>query len=220
MSCHEIEPLLDEFVDGELDPERRRRVERHIAGCSECHRIVNELRVLGDAASKLPRGIAPGHDLFPGIRERIARHDAEATAEQAKRRGIPWAGLAASLLVILIGGSVALWLRGGGDSAPSTSASGEVLPARGGDAEPFDAAVREYEAAAELLLAAIEQRRDTFSPETLAVLERNLAIIDRAIEQVRVTLEADPKSRGNALVLAAMHEQKVELLRRVSRLSS
>ena len=71
-----------------------------------------------------------------------------------------------------------------------------------------------------MLLAAIEERRDRFSPETLAVLEKNLAIIDRAIDDVHAALEADPSSHDSNLLLAAMHEQKVELLRRVARLSS
>ena len=52
------------------------------------------------------------------------------------------------------------------------------------------------------------------------MLDRNLAIIDRAISEVHATLESAPNSRENTLVLAAMHEQKVELLKRVSRLSA
>ena len=64
------------------------------------------------------------------------------------------------------------------------------------------------------------ERGTKLSPETQVVLEKNLAIIDQAIAEVRGVLESDPEDRGNALMLQAMHQQKVELLRRVSRLSS
>jgi hypothetical protein len=135
---------------------------------------------------------------------------------------VPWLGLAASILVIAIAGSTALWLRGGPDrprtEAPSGSAA--VLQASGTAAEPVDAAIRDYVEAADLLLAAIEERKGRLAPETRDVLEKNLAIIDGAIEEVRRSLEADPASRGDALLLRAMHEQKVEFLRRVSRLST
>jgi hypothetical protein len=222
MSCNEIERLLDAFVDDELTPDRRERVERHLDGCAACRRTAKELRALVDAASKLPAGISPGRDLFPSIRRRIEGRGVATPGERAPSSPrMRWIGLAASLLVVAIAGSMALWLRGGPDRLPSPVApTGEALPARGAGTEPFDAAIREYTQAADLLLAAIAERRDKLSPETMAVLEQNLAIIDRAIDEVRATLEADPTGHENALVLTAIHEQKVELLRRVSRLSS
>jgi anti-sigma factor RsiW len=223
MSCHEVEALLDAYVDEELSPDERLRVERHLADCSACRETTDEIRSLVDAASKLPRGISPGRDLYPDIRNRIERHEIAAFADRSMPpvRRIPWMALAASLLVVVIAGSTALWLRGDADRRPSDVApTGEAMLARSGGGAPFDAVVREYAEAAEVLLAAIEERRDRFSPETLAVLEKNLAIIDQAIDEVRGALEAQGPSQGSTALLAAMHEQRVELLRRVARLSS
>jgi anti-sigma factor RsiW len=223
MSCQEIEALLDEYVDEELSPDERLRVERHLADCSACRKATDEIRSLVDAASKLPRGISPGRDLYPDIRNRIERHEVAASPDRAVPpvRRIPWMALAASLVVVAIAGSTALWLRDDADRRPSDVApTGAAMPAVHNGIAPFKAAVHEYAEAADVLLAAIEERRDRFSPETLAVLEKNLAIIDQAIDEVRVALEADPSSHGTTLLLAAMHEQKVELLRRVARLSS
>ena len=89
-----------------------------------------------------------------------------------------------------------------------------------GPDESLGSVVGEYVDAAQLLQAAIDERSDRLSPETLEVLRKNLSIIDAAIVEVQAALEADPSSRGNALALRAMHEQKVELLRKFSRLSS
>lgn len=223
MSCHEIEALLDEYVDEELSPDERLRVEHHLAGCSACRRATDEIRSLVDAASKLPRAISPVRDLYPGIRSRIERHDVATSADGAAVpvRRIPWMALAASLLVVAIAGSTALWLRDGADRTPlGVTPTGDAMLAAHDGTDPLEAAVQEYAEAAEVLLASIEERRDRFSPETLSVLEKNLAIIDGAIEEVRAALETEPSSHGSTLVLAAMHEQKVELLRRVARLSS
>jgi hypothetical protein len=223
MSCREIEALLDAYVDDELSPDERLRVERHLAECSACRTATGEIRSLVDAASKLPRGISPGRDLYPDIRNRIERHDLATPADLATPpvHRTRWMALAASLLIVAIAGSVALWMREDTGGTPSEVApTGGVIPAAHNETGSFEAAVREYTDAATMLEVAIEERRDKYSPETLDVLERNLAIIDQAIDEVRAALEADPSSHGSTLLLTAMHEQKVELLRKVARLSS
>jgi len=221
MSCYEIELLLDEYVDDSLNTERRASVERHLAECADCRRVTDELHSLVETAQKLPRGVVPGRDLLPGIVERIERDGLASTIDRAPRRRIPWIGIAAAWLVISVAAAMALMLRGVPDSAsPVGTTADETRLARADGGETMDAVVLDYEQAAEQLLASIHERRDTFSPETLAVLEKNLEIIDRAIGEVQATLAAAPRSRGNAAVFVAMHQQKVELLQRVSRLSS
>ena len=219
MSCNDIETLLDGFVDGDLGVGDESRVRGHLSDCGRCRTAVEQLRSLVDAAAKLPNGIAPGRDLFPRIRERIEQGPPVVAASRV--RYSRWLGIAAAFAVVAITGSLALWLRGGAEPAlvPAPAAA-EAIPASAAGLEPLDAAVHEYEEAAALLFAAIDERRDMLSPETQAVLDRNLAIIDRAIAEVNATLESAPNTRENTLVLAAMHEQKVELLKRVSRLSA
>jgi hypothetical protein len=223
MSCRNFETMLDAYVDNELSAEERLRVERHLSDCPDCRAAVSEVRSLMDRAAELPRGIPPRRDLFPEIRARIEEHHAGSVGrEKAPRaRRVRWIGLAASLLIVAIAGSTALWLRDGTSSLPPVATlEGEALPAASGGDESIDAAIHEYVEAADLLLAAIDERQSRLSPETRKVLEKNLAIIDQAIEEVRLLLEADPSSRDNTVLLRAMHEQKVQFLRRVSRLST
>ena len=70
-----------------------------------------------------------------------------------------------------------------------------------------------------LLTESIEQRSANLSPETREALRRNLEIIDRAIADIRAALAEDPDAAGSEM-LAAMYQQKLQLLWRVSRLSS
>ncbi len=221
-SCHALEHLLGDFLDGETTPDERRRLEQHLAGCSDCRAVVQETRALLAATATLAREISPGRDLWPGIRprigrRRIARSETGSSWSGARTR---WLALAASLLVVALAGSTALWLRESDRMPAVADPSGTALPAGYERSATIDDQVREYVEAAELLQASIRERGTQLSPETQAVLEKNLAIIDQAIAEVRGVLESDPADRGNALMLQAMHQQKVELLRRVTRLSS
>lgn len=77
----------------------------------------------------------------------------------------------------------------------------------------FRPAEREYQRAVDELAQALETRRDDLAPETVATLERNLAIIDAAIAESRQALERDPNSQELTRMLSATYDAKVRLLR-------
>lgn len=80
--------------------------------------------------------------------------------------------------------------------------------------ERYDTAIRDLE----LILA---QNRSRLSPATVQVVEKNLALIDKAIEDARKALAADPASPYLNDHLAETMKRKADLLRRVtSRLQS
>jgi len=223
MSCDRFQKMLDDYVDGALDSDATRATEAHLDRCPRCRGIEQELRSLLEAAEDLPRGIAPERDLLPGIREAVGMTKQtmpSALPSKAAPSWSRWVGLAASLF--LLSAAVITFLRLGGpaEPIPVAATSGGVVAANFESADPYRAAEDDYIEATRQLLAVIEERRDHLSPETLAVLEKNLAIIDRAIAEVHAALEAEPGDTGSELVLTGMYQQKIELLRRVSRLSS
>jgi hypothetical protein len=59
----------------------------------------------------------------------------------------------------------------------------------------------------------LERRRDQLDTATVAVLERNFAIIDQAIAESRAALARDPGSAFLNDQLRTVLEQKLELLR-------
>ena len=217
MNCTRMESLLDDYMDGLLAASVGDEVERHLADCPDCRRSVDDLRRLQQATRALPRGIAPERDLLPGIRDRIGR-DARRGDGRAWMR---WAAAAASVIVL----TSAVWvgLRAlDPEPAPAGSPTGtaSVLLAADVSLVEFEAAEIEYEEAAAHLLDIVEARGDELSPETRAVIEENLQIIDEAIDQVREALNEEPGDTRNGHILNALHRQKVEFLWRVSRLSS
>jgi hypothetical protein len=65
----------------------------------------------------------------------------------------------------------------------------------------------------ELLQNVVQQRKAQLDPATVAIIERNLQIIDAAIEQSKAALRRDPASRMLSEQLTHALDKKVELLR-------
>jgi hypothetical protein len=65
----------------------------------------------------------------------------------------------------------------------------------------------------ELLQNIVQQRQAQLDPATVAIIERNLQIIDAAIEQSKAALRRDPASRMLSEQLTHALDKKVELLR-------
>jgi anti-sigma factor RsiW len=76
--------------------------------------------------------------------------------------------------------------------------------------------VADYDRAIATLRTAVGERRAELDSGTVAVLERNLRIIDEAIRQSREALAADPGSPLAGRALTKALDSKVELLRTVA----
>ena len=217
MNCTHLETVIDDYADDLLAAETRDEVERHLADCPTCRRSAEEMQRLRQATLALSRGIAPERDLLPGIRDRIGR----AARPTRGSHWVRWAAVAASLIVLT--GAVWVGLRSP-DTEPATAevsaGAGRILLAADINLAEFEAAEMQYEEAAVHLLGIVEARGDELSPETRAVIEENLQIIDEAIDEVREALNAEPGDSRNGHILNTLYRQKVEFLWRVSRLSS
>jgi len=224
MSCQEVRNQLDDYVDGTLDLPVRRNVERHLEDCADCRSERDSLRDLLQAAASLAPRVDPPRNLLPGIRRAALNRTAEVVRPRFGASRLAWAGaaLAAGLLV-------AVWLIPGGDGggAPAlpglseaTMAEAPVLPAGWVPADGFRAAEQEYVQATEMLLASLEEQRGQLSPEARAVLDTNLEIIDRAIDEIHQAMAESPDDAIHGQTLTAMYRQKLDILWRVSRLSA
>jgi hypothetical protein len=241
-----VQALLDEYIDGGLAAEESGEVERHLEGCAECAAEVESLLALRARTRDLPREIAPGRDLWPEIQARIQaaprRVEAperlagaeEGVIDLAARRGrtIRWNGAfgraaAVIALVVLSSGATAYLLRGRGaapvavaPAAPQPQATGNVRLAADRDIAAFRAGAGGFDGAVEALRTTFDSQRDRLSPETVKIIEQNLAIIDRAIAESRAALEKDPNDPDLPLLLSGVYRQKLELLQHAVQLQA
>lgn len=223
MTCQELDLSLDDWLDGALAGDAAREVEAHLAGCAACRERERQLRQLLAHAAALPRSIAPPRDLWPGIADEIGRGWSSWVAWGT--RGFQPLALAAAAVVVL--GLAALVLtriapeRVRTVTMPAASPSATTFVSGETVSDPELAqAEREYEEAARALLETLQRRSSVLPAEDLARVESHLQVIDRALAQVREALVKDPENRELNRLLVSTHKKKVDVLRRVVRLST
>lgn len=227
--------VLNDYVDGRLDPVTVGRVEEHVRTCTQCSEELADLRALLSGVASLPREVLPGDDIWTNLRDAIEdrKHvmlPNRGFAAQANGSTLPsphnkWRArallaVAAIVLVVLSSSITAIVLR---QNEPDFARNDTVLPRDISVAPvlPASFAVAEggYVATIAELKSAFVAQRSRLSPETVRTVERSLAVIDTAITEARTALLADPGNRMLVDLLSASYQRKLDLLRRTSELT-
>lgn len=218
MTDHLDSMVLSDLADDVLSGDARARADAHVRACDDCFARVTRLRALLADAAALPREAAGPPDEWTRIRARLTRPSAAPMAALPwwSRRG--WLAAAGIALVVLSSGVTALVLEWG--DQPVVPA----VVATPSPAVPLATRLASVEADYALVIQDLEQEldqhRDALAPETIAAVERSLRVIDGAIAEAREALARDPGSETVARLLVASHDQKIELLRRATRMAS
>lgn len=181
-----------------------------------------EIEAIRAAAAKLPL-VEPSRDLWPGIEARLGAQvvDINSHARRRSRNFVVSTRMlasAAAILMMATAGTTYLVLRDRlsaegtvAAAAPGagTGQSGLVTQASLPVAGEFGA----YTGEIGDLQSAVAERRASLDPATIAVIERNLRIIDAAIEESRRALANDPASPLLTALLSEALASKVRLLR-------
>lgn len=206
------------------------------------------LAQLREAARALPAEVEPTADLWPAIRARIeagrvqAMPPRDGAAEPARDPArapapapMPWYAaprrLAAAAVLLVTLTATATWFAsrpGTPDvavvptgvepaAAPAASATPSTPGAPGGDAL---ASFASYEASAQDLAKALEERRAKLDPATVAAIEQSLRTIDSALVAARAALAQDPTSQRMRAYVEAAYRQKLDFLRRANDVAS
>jgi tetratricopeptide (TPR) repeat protein len=210
---------LSDYIDDELAPDDRAALEAHLARCGECSATLDELRAVVARAGALgPR--PPEADLWPGIAPRL---ESTATVMPFQPRAIgrrfsftmPQLVAAGLALMVMSGGGVWVLQHGGRATDTPSVAASETAPA---DANLAPAALADprYDAAIADLEQALRAGHADLDPGTIKIIEANLDAIDKAIDQSRRALAADPANVYLNNHLADSRQRKLALLRRAT----
>jgi len=106
MNCADVRDEFSALLDGELEPETRERVERHLAECTECLRELGKLKELDELYRTLPRESAP-EDLESRIHAalRLDSNIVRLRRPRFERRSL-WPMLAAAAVLVIVMGAV------------------------------------------------------------------------------------------------------------------
>ena len=222
---------LSDYLNGDLPQAERLAVEAHLSGCVECRAVLEDLKAVIARAADLQES-PPESDLWVGIAQAIvtAPQEDERVIDLSTRRAgsgpvevdrrvrltVPQL-VAASVIMMMASGAMAWSLR---PMAQGTGSVGDpqpavVLPAALAD-QPTLAGYTQEVAQLEALMA---EHRDELTPNTVRILEKNLAIIDRAIAESSEALAADPANEYLLEHLGRTFQRKVDYLRDASAIS-
>ncbi len=221
----EIINQLSAYLDGELSPDERARVDAHVAACAECRVVLDDLKAIVVTAPYY-EGEAPKRDLWAGIAQGIqAEKEVPISGRRATGYGRQFSLgqlIAASLAFAAIaGGSVYVALRqpAAGVQLPETVAQDPSPVARRPSPGITNASTRAgevYDAAVGDLERVLAEGRDQLDAKTLKVIEDNLRIIDRAIAEARSAIAADPANGYLRGQVAANMRRKLDILRQAT----
>jgi len=222
MSCELYNDVLDEYVDGARAADHADRAdarlaafESHLAACVRCQGLVADFATIRRTAAALDEHLPP-----PRVWAKIA-----SSIEQEERQ--PWWArslantraarvplAAAALLALLLGGAAWLGWQQGRGSTPQTTAAVQTPDAGTAMAE------QDYEEAIAGLQQIVDAQDADLDPGTRAVLRRNFAVIDRAINESREALSDEPASTLAQESLLDALDTKVALLQDTVALAS
>ncbi len=76
MNCKTVQPLLSEYIDNRLSARDTWEVDRHLAGCNECTRLLNEMRRTVALLQESPRLEVPA-EFMQRLQDRLATVEPE-----------------------------------------------------------------------------------------------------------------------------------------------
>lgn len=206
MGCKQFLEQLDSWVDGERQSDAR----AHLAGCSNCRGMVEDLDAITKAAHSMAGEMAePPAYLWNSIRTQLEHEgiirDAragETTASAGFWHGwfaFPRAALAGVCLLVLLAAS--FWMRG-----PLTRRMNDYRWIQGtqNSTNPLGAQLDSVEHAT---LASVAS-----NPAVAATLHQNLAIVDNYISLCEKSVRENPQSEMTRDFLYDAYQQKASLL--------
>ena len=217
LTCDDAQALIPDLLDGTLSDTRRAAYNAHVAQCAGCRALTGDLARIRDDAAALPT-FAPSHDLWSGIEARIATpmvslaHRPHGAVR--RRTTIQLAAAAAVLMAVTAGGTwlAATWPAATLTASPATSTELVSVADEKG--------IATYVSEIGKLKDILQTRRTELDTATIAILEKNLKLIDDAITESRAALAADPASTFLAERLNHAYDTKLELLRSAATLPS
>lgn len=200
MNCEQVGMRIDDLVDGEMPPEALAGLRAHLVHCPGCDRAVRAALDLRARLAALPERVTPQRDLWPAIAAKIATRNGVARPRRA-----PYFAVAASAAAIAVAALVAVQV-----DAPTAIGPASVVVS-------VDPGLR---LAAQTMLDSADGGAGNLSPEAVAVVRENLALIDQALREIAVALELDPDNPQLQRQLLQTYRGHAELLEYLGRVSA
>jgi hypothetical protein len=225
---HPTDLDITDYVDDSLGTAARAAVDQHLEGCRECRALVADFLELQRTSaalepmepplrtwSRIEAVIVDGHQdghQSSVVSQQGSSVDTERWAVRPttgdRRLTTAWVAAAAALVLATAGG---LWTirghRGGLETTP---------PAKAPSSQSIEAELVQAEQHYQKAISGLEQianaEKGALDPMTAATLQKNLGVVDQAINESRAALHAQPDSDPARESLLESFKAKVDLL--------
>lgn len=229
MQCSQYRESIQELTDGSLGPIRTAELEAHLDVCDRCRAFADDLHTIRETAASLET-MAPPDGVWLQIAGRLhqeGRVIRPPAPVRTPRHNLVLLALAATLL-LAVGASMFILLpefranRAGTTGSQAGSAGQAFGNAAVEDTvqsvetefrlaeQHYQNAIAKLEQAAKLDPADVSD--DGIDPQTAAMLQKNLRVIDQAIAESSAALRSEPQSAPARDSLFDALKQKVALL--------
>lgn len=216
--------LLSDYLNGDLAEDEARSVEAHLTECASCRGVLADLRELVAQAGALGE-VLPSRDLWPAIAQATrppVEGGAQVIAFPGQGLGRRTSGLfltgrqlAAASVVLVFVSAAATWFAGSRlapAAGPAAVAAPSVVTMVDDAGAPPPDLVGELAA----LEAVLTEARGRLDPNTVRILEKNLGVIQRAIDESAQALAVDPSNAFLRDHLERAYREKAAFLREVT----
>jgi|ERR1043166_6681847 hypothetical protein len=234
MNCEKCQDLISDFVDGALSREEQATLNSHLEECFECADVRNDLQsIVGFCQANRGDYAAPPNEraLWLRIRNMIETGaDAGAVAPAPARRswsawlGRSWelsvpqlaASVAAIVLVVSLSTIVGLRRYQSGSPATPGGGSGDGQMALAG--ERLSDRFSQQQQLISFWNQRVEYNKARWSPQMRETFDRNLQVIDQAVNDSMNNLGKNPHDEVSEEMLNAALNEKLALLKEFAEL--
>jgi anti-sigma factor RsiW len=231
MNCESYQNLLSDFIDGSLTPQDCERIEAHLAACGDCAEARTDLRAIVDFCQE-QRGV---YDPVPNEQAMWLRitNILEAEARVPLRTDVPagagwwlrlmsrrWqlsfpqlAGLVTAVVLVVSLLTVGGMRLGAGGTAVQTA--GMIA---GSNSPSMNDRMRQQQQVIDYWNQRVELNKARWSAEMRDTFDRNMSVIDAAVNDSLQHLNENPHDGVSEDILYAALNDKVELLKEFSEL--
>jgi hypothetical protein len=246
MNCEKCQELLSDFLDGALTDAEHLALSAHMEECLECFHVRRELdEIVGYCRETRGQYEAPPNEraLWLRIRNTIESQPSTlasgAAASGSTRRArfglwsrwmdrqweltLPQLAAAVSVIIIAVALGTAFSLQQVKNSSPqdAQSAAGSGMQADSTSGlkaltSDVDDRMRRQQVAIDYWNERVSQRKRRWNPQIREAFERNLNVLDQAVEDSRQRLKVNPHDEISEEMLNAALNDKMELLKEFS----
>ncbi len=227
MNCEKCQDLIGDFLDGSMSQEDQKTLNQHLEECLGCADVRNDLQsIVSFCRSHRGEYEAPPNErgMWLRIRNVIEAETAPTVVASPRAARASWlrrswelsvpqlAALAAVIvLVVSLSTAVGLrrWQAGGGPPADAMTNDGSFTVA----ASNLRSRISQQQQAIDYWNQRVEFNKVRWSPEMRETFDRNLKVIDEAVNTSFDALTRDPHDEVSEEMLNAAMNEKLSLLK-------